>query len=93
MQPHKSWAQLMSAGLAGLRAEDPAALPTIIYASRTHSQLKQVMGELESTGYKCALIPLRSLRGPLLLGAFQAGMRVMLQQLCRLMHALHGVFF
>ena len=44
----------MSAGLAGVRAEDPSALPTIIYASRTHSQLKQVMGELESTGYQCA---------------------------------------
>lgn len=54
MQPHKSWAQLMSAGLAGVRAEDPSALPTIIYASRTHSQLKQVMGELESTGYQYA---------------------------------------
>ena len=33
-------------------AERP--LPTIIYASRTHSQLAQVMGELNSSGYRCS---------------------------------------
>ena len=53
---HPSWAQQVRAGLAGLRAEDPAAVPTVIYASRTHSQLKQVMGELEGTTYRRAAL-------------------------------------
>ena len=53
-QQHPTWAQQVSAGLAGLRAEDPASVPTVIYASRTHSQLKQVMGELEGTTYRHA---------------------------------------
>ena len=42
---------MMKDGLEVMRdAERP--LPTIIYASRTHSQLAQVMGELSSSGYR-----------------------------------------
>ena len=38
-------------GFAALKAAE-APLPTIIYASRTHSQLAQVMGELRNTAYR-----------------------------------------
>ena len=47
----KSWAAMMKDGLE-LMQEAERPLPTIIYASRTHSQLAQVMGELSSSGYR-----------------------------------------
>jgi hypothetical protein len=34
------------------RAQQGLDLPTIIYSSRTHSQLAQVMGELRTTSYR-----------------------------------------
>ena len=52
----QSWAAKMKNGLELMRdAERP--LPTIIYASRTHSQLAQVMRELNSSGYRCMACP------------------------------------
>ena len=48
----KGWAERMKEGMAELRAEGGLRPPTIIYSSRTHSQLAQVMRELRNTAYK-----------------------------------------
>ncbi len=48
----KGWAERMKEGMAELRAEGGLRQPTIIYSSRTHSQLAQVMRELRNTAYK-----------------------------------------
>lgn len=58
------------------RLEQAAAgkgdLPTIVYSSRTHSQLAQVMRELKATGYRCAA----GQRGVLFTAAVLDGSRV-----------------
>lgn len=51
-QKFKTWAESLKEGYAELRANEPVKVPCIIYSSRTHSQLAQVMKELKSTSYK-----------------------------------------
>jgi regulator of telomere elongation helicase 1 len=53
--PPPSLAAALRSDVAALHAERAAegkGLPAIVYASRTHAQLKQVMGELRATRYR-----------------------------------------
>lgn len=43
-----------------LSQSDPSILPTIVYASRTHSQLRQVIQELKRTNYRPKMVVLGS---------------------------------
>ena len=58
----QSWSDKMKAGYAELKAEGTVHAPTIVYSSRTHSQLAQVMKELRNTSYRCAIALLVQLR-------------------------------
>ncbi len=56
---HKhAWAGVVQEAYAELNAEKvrsgQGGLPVIIYSSRTHSQLQQVMKELRNSGYRQA---------------------------------------
>lgn len=53
-QQQQSWSDKMKAGFAELKAEGTINAPTIVYSSRTHSQLAQVMKELRNTSYRWA---------------------------------------
>jgi len=49
-----SWADTMKAGMAAAQLSGEIRQPPLIYSSRTHSQLTQVIRELRRTSYKCA---------------------------------------
>ncbi|DBB06555.1 TPA: Regulator of telomere elongation helicase 1 [Trebouxia sp. C0004] len=51
-QPPQSWSDKLKEGYAELKAEGTVGVPTIVYSSRTHSQLAQVMKELRNTSYR-----------------------------------------
>ncbi|KAA6423773.1 MAG: regulator of telomere elongation helicase 1-like [Trebouxia sp. A1-2] len=51
-QAPQSWSDKLKEGYAELKAEGTVAGPTIVYSSRTHSQLAQVMKELRNTSYR-----------------------------------------
>ena len=52
-----SWADTMKAGLAAAQLAGDVQQPPLIYSSRTHSQLTQVIRELRRTSYKCDMQP------------------------------------
>lgn len=54
-QAPQSWSDKLKEGYAELKAEGTVAGPTIVYSSRTHSQLAQVMKELRNTSYRCGV--------------------------------------
>ncbi len=51
-QEPQSWADKLKEGYGELKVEGIVAVPTIVYSSRTHSQLAQVMKELRNTSYR-----------------------------------------
>lgn len=55
-QQVQTWAEKLKEGYAELKTEGVVSLPTIVYSSRTHSQLAQVMKELRNTTYRLAII-------------------------------------
>ena len=69
-QPHQSWSDKLKEGYAELRAEGTVGVPTIVYSSRTHSQLAQVMKELRNTSYRCTANFVCAVSGSHCLGCF-----------------------
>ena len=55
-QQVQTWAEKMKEGYAEMKTEGVVSLPTIVYSSRTHSQLAQVMKELRNTSYRLAMM-------------------------------------
>ena len=55
-QQVQTWAEKLREGYAELKTEGAVSLPTIVYSSRTHSQLAQVIKELRNTSYRLAII-------------------------------------
>lgn len=51
-----TWAQSMKAGYAETQLAGDVRHPPLIYSSRTHSQLAQVMRELKRTSYRCCTV-------------------------------------
>lgn len=48
-----TWAESLKAGYAEAQLAGDVRQPPLIYSSRTHSQLAQVMRELKRTSYRC----------------------------------------
>jgi len=69
-QQPQSWSDKLKEGYAELKAEGTVRVPTIVYSSRTHSQLAQVMKELRNTSYRCIALFISAVSGSHCLGCF-----------------------
>ncbi len=69
-QQPQSWSDKLKEGYAELKAEGTVRVPTIVYSSRTHSQLAQVMKELRNTSYRCMALVFSAVIGSHCLGCF-----------------------
>lgn len=54
----------MKAGMAAAQLAGDVRQPPLVYSSRTHSQLTQVIRELRRTSYKCDLLPRSCIADP-----------------------------
>lgn len=62
-QQVQTWAEKLKEGYAELKADGVVSLPTIVYSSRTHSQLAQVMKELRNTSYRLSVMAVECREG------------------------------
>jgi regulator of telomere elongation helicase 1 len=78
------------AELKAERAKEGVGLPTVIYSSRTHSQLAQVMRELGNTSYRPRTAVLGSRQQGCLHPVVKAMSGAVANQACRALVARRG---